>query len=198
MPKSFLHGQVGSDPNNTAAVKVNDEGRILSSGAGGGRIVEARQLNGSGGPIVRPANTTDYDPNEIVGDVSNNILQLDDMAVEGGMGGYIVGGRFATNTNNIAARFRLHLFNTIDVDLGPLDQANFVPQYTDAQNYLGFVEYGPLVTGNGASYFFNKTERLRYNCRAGETSLWAILQTLDTFTPIASQQFWVSVFTTQD
>jgi hypothetical protein len=190
-----------TDPAGTATVLGQ-----LKTIAGGGLALGAGEahLGAVGGLLIpvaveltRPADTTAYAANDIVSDSTSapTLLAFANLARVNGGSGYIVRAILRTNRATDTARFRLHLFNTNAGIAAPLtDNAAYETRYADRALRAGIITFDALATGGGSSDSAGVTMdalRLPVVFAAGSRTLYGLLQTLDAFTPVSGQKFWV-------
>lgn len=116
-----------------------------------------------------------------------------------GLSGYIVRAVLITDNPACVSHFRLHLYNV--APSGIADNAPLTFLYADRGNYVGMIDFAPMISegvGSTAAYAANSTVRQAYNCAAAGTSLFALLETVDGFTPTASENYFLSITVAQN
>lgn len=145
--------------------------------------------------FTRPNDTTPYSSNDVVSnDTSASTLMAfaSLMRVNAGTG-YIVGARLLTDKKSITPRFRVHIFN----DSAPTrsaDNAQHKAVYADHSKRVAVFDMPAMTTAadttnsdfSGATDF---TLRVPVIAAAGTTTLYALLEALDAFTPAALEKF---------
>jgi len=154
--------------------------------------------------LTRPADTTAYTAGDVVSNstVSTTLLTLANAARVSAGSGYIVGCRLVTDKKSITPRFRVHLFNANNPTVAA-DNAAMRSHYTDASKRLGYFDLAAMTTatdtGNSdESRTLDMTLRIPFVCAGGTTSLFALLETLDAFTPNSGQKFTLTLVLDQN
>jgi hypothetical protein len=151
------------------------------------------------GSFSRPANTTAYAVNDIV---SDNFVQVikPSARIVGGTG-YITGFKLVTN-KVITPRFRVHFGKSLDFFTTFTDNVVNNPVYSDLTNpnYLGYVDLPALSSGGNTTcaISMDNTQRIPFASTDSNIELYFMFETLDAFTPDASQQFTLSIATEQN
>lgn len=172
------------------------------SGSGGGSSVTktsgvAKDVSVT---FTRPNNTTPYTANKSIGtNPATDIIFLDISDVVNG-NGYITKARIMTSKTGITPRLRLHLFGGSKPNLA--DQSDVTVLYNDAIVRLGVIDFPALsfqLSGN-SSYaqvadlrLYFKTDIPTSAPSPQKKSIYAILETLDGFTPDANQEFYLQL-----
>lgn len=149
--------------------------------------------------MTRPSNTDAY----IAGDVvSNNVttttlIDLANLVRANGASAYIVRVALSTDKKSITPRFRVHFFNASDPTVSA-DNAAHKGLYADTAKYLGYVDLPAMFTGTDAtnstmSFAANSAVRLPIVAGGATRSVYALLETLDAFTPASAQKFMLGV-----
>ena len=150
--------------------------------------------------FTRPADTTAYTAGDVVSN-STSATTLIDLAnavrVNGGSG-YVVRVEVATDKKSITPRLRVHLFNASNPTVS-VDNAAMRQLYADNAKRLGWIDMPAMTTGTDTT---NSTMSVTVNdgCRlpvvagAATTSLYAVLEALDAFTPASGEKFTVTIF----
>ena len=151
--------------------------------------------------FTRPADTTAYTAGDVVSN-STSATTLIDLAsavrVNGGSG-YVVRVDLATDKKSITPRIRVHFFNASNPTVS-VDNAAHRELYVDAAKRLGWVDLPAMTTGTDTtnstmSRTSNDGCRLPVVAGGATTSLYALLEALDAFTPASGQKFTLTVFT---
>lgn len=144
--------------------------------------------------FTRPANTTAYDPGDVIGaaDVGTPANAGDarfELTNIGPAGGYV----FITDVLHridVAAlpsgmgAFRLHFFNALPAAI--LDNAAFNLVAADRAKYLGYVQVNTPDDLGDTLWSENVQRNKRVKLADGITSLWVELQTLNGYTPTSA------------
>lgn len=154
------------------------------------------------GTLTRPADTAIYAAFDVV---SNSTSATTPITIAGaaranGLGGYITGIRLATDKVSITPRFRVHFFNLTTITVSA-DNALYKEKYIDYSKRVGMIELPAMttaadvtpITGSDMSRSLNFDIRIPFQCDSSSTSLYAVLETLDIFTPASGQLFALSV-----
>lgn len=143
----------------------------------------------------RPNNSTAYIPYDIVS--SDSYLLLTDAYLQNGGNGYLTGLRVVTNKSGLTPRLRIHLGQDTTFVDSFVDNDPMQISYTKLANraYLGYIDLPAMVsTGTtGASYSQDNTQRVPIEGDANK-NLYAVIETLDAFSPDANQTFSVKAF----
>jgi hypothetical protein len=148
--------------------------------------------------ITRPANTTAYDASDLIGErdaatpanAGNAIIVLPGI---GPAGGTVLMRKMRLEIEALSVpsgmtSFRVHLFNASPTAI--LDNAPFVGVVAaDTKKYLGYVTLG-TVADLGAMLAAGATEiNEEFTLAAGDTSLYALVETVGGFTPASETVF---------
>lgn len=148
----------------------------------------------------RPNNTTPYTANKVVnGSPALDIVFTSISAVNGGTG-YITKARIMTNATGLTPRLRLHLFG--GGVSSPADQADMQVLFSNREVRLGVIDFPALSFQPSGNSSFAQVADLRLYYKTDITtahpgpqprSIYAILETLDAFTPVANQEFYIQL-----
>lgn len=148
--------------------------------------------------LTRPSDTTAYAANDAISSSTSSpaaiIFDLANCSVPAGGSGYIVKARLMTNKNDITPRIRVHLYKSAPTQIN--DNSPFTLLWANRANRIGYIDFPALATagtGSDATHSLVADLRLPFKLAAGETRLWAIIQTLDAFTPSSGQQLFFSL-----
>ena len=151
--------------------------------------------------FARPNNTTAYSINDVV--TSNASLSVLNVTTVGSCKRQFVTIKSVfvkTNKVSIVPKFRIHLFNNINIDI-PYDNALWKNIYQNKENYFGYIDTlalgSPSDTSNSNISFAScdpckKVIRLDTN-----KSFYFVIETLTAFNPNANQIF-DTVFTYEE
>jgi len=146
--------------------------------------------------FTRPADTNLYSINDAVADSTTapTLLQFTGCANANGGQGYVTKVRIMTDQKTCTARFRLSLYHTAPTPVN--DNALKPMLYANASKLIGRIDLNPCstedVTGSTGAFTLS-TELMPYVLAAADTKIYAILTTLDSFTPASSQQFYIEI-----
>lgn len=175
------------------AVKSGDDVVALSSSnplpVGGKAITSALSF-------TRPADTTVYSINDSISDSTTapTLLQFTGCANTNGGQGYITKVIIMTDQKTCTARFRLSLYHTAPSPIN--DNALKPVLYANASKLIGRIDLDPASTEDVAGStgaFSLSTTLMPYVLAAADTKIYAILTTLDSFTPASGQQFYIEI-----
>ena len=146
--------------------------------------------------ITRPADTTPYSINDAIADSATapTLLQFTGCANANGGQGYITKVILLTNQKTCTSRFRLSFYHTAP---SPVNDNAIKPMlYANRDKLIGRIDLDPTSTediaGSDAAFALS-TALLPYVLAENDTKIYAILTTLDGFTPASAQQFYVEI-----
>lgn len=193
---------VGAD----APAKVVQVGGVDSAGDLRPIVVGTDGAMFAGGNLIRvsaeftrPADTTGYSAGDIVSNSTSatTLLTLTNALRVAGGSGYIVRASLVTDKKSVTPRFRVHLFNASDPTVAA-DNANHKELYADASKRLGYFDLPAMTTAtDAASSDMSRAidNTLRHAVIAsGSRNLYALLETLDAFTPASGEKFTLTLF----
>ena len=142
--------------------------------------------------FTRPADTTAYAAKDAVGDSTSapTVITLTDAARANGKGGYIVKLALRTNKSTITPRFKVHLFHTSPAAIN--DNAAFTLLWANRALRIGGFELAAMSTegaGSDMATAHDLTVRIPFVAAAASRNIFALLETLDAFTPDSGQVF---------
>lgn len=146
---------------------------------------------------TRPADTTAYAANDVVGDAT--VWTFATLARISAGSGYVVKARLITDNNAVTARFRLHLFASSVVAIA--DNSPYTALWAQRADRLGYIDFAAMNTegtGSTSASSLNATVRLPYVCGANLRTIYGILETLDAFTPTSAQNFFIELTSEND
>lgn len=145
------------------------------------------------GTFARPADTTAYAANDVV---SNNTTTTTPITAAGvarvaGGSGYIVAARLWTDKKSIVPRFRVHLFNAVNPTLSG-DNLPYQNKYADVGKRIASFDLAAMstpadTTNSDMSGITDFTLRIPFVAVASD--IYAVLETLDIFTPASAENF---------
>jgi hypothetical protein len=148
----------------------------------------------------RPNNTTPYTANNVINGNPSIDLEFQNIAAIVGGNGYITKAHIMTNATGLTPRLRLHLFG--GGVSSPVDQSNMQVLFSNREVRLGFIDFPALsFQPSGNSSFAQVTDLRLYfktdiptsHPSAKGKTIYAILETLDAFTPVANQEFYIQL-----
>jgi len=182
-------------------VKIKDQGDGTYALAATGAANEAHigEVGGKlvriSGTFTRPADANAYIANDTVSNstVATTPLALASVFRVASGSAYLVGLRLETNLKSITPRFRVHFFAVSNPTVAA-DNVAHKEVYADAANRRGYVDLPAMstaadTTNSDMSRAEDFTIRRTMVEASGATGLWAVLETLDAFTPASGQSF---------
>jgi len=131
--------------------------------------------------------------------ISPYMLNLSDsVRVNNGVG-YLSGISLVTNVVGITSSFRLHLFTTPTANVAA-DTALYKQKYEDTVIWLGNIDLPSMsspgdITTSDISFTTNNDVTFPIYTVNDNTGIYAILETLDGFTPVSNQSFTLTINT---
>ncbi len=157
------------------------------------------QIRRASAEMTRPADTTAYTAGDVVSNSTTATapITLSSATRVAGGNGYIVRAALTTNKKSITPRFRVHFFTAAPTVAA--DNAAYSELYADASKRLGYIDLPAMTTATDSTNSdmartFNDTARLPIVAAAGSADLYAVLETLDAFTPASGQKFTLTIF----
>lgn len=148
----------------------------------------------------RPADTTAYAVNDVVGPSVTGLIPFTNIARANGLPFYIVKARLMTNQSTNVAQFRLHLYKN-NTPIAIADNAPFQLLWANRLVYVGFIDFEAMTTGGSGSdcaTSLNKDIRLHVCPSQDSRNLYGILATKTAFTPANGQFFLLALSAEQD
>jgi hypothetical protein len=141
--------------------------------------------------FTRPADTTAYSANDVVGPAVAALLSFAGAFRLVAGSAYIVKAKLKTNQQANVAQFRLHLYNAAPTVVA--DNVQFPILFADEAKHLGFIDFPAMQTeGNlSDSAFALWTGQISALAAAADTTIYGVLETKTAFTPASGQQFAV-------
>lgn len=154
--------------------------------------------------FVRPLNTTAYTAGDVVSNDATTTAPMSfaGMARVNAGKGYIVGARLWTNKKSITPRFRVHVFNVNNATISG-DNLPGRTLYADIGKRVCSFDLAAMstpadTTNSDMSGATDMTLRIPFKCAAASTTLYAVLEALDAFTPDSGQSFTLVLITDQN
>jgi hypothetical protein len=150
-----------------------------------------------GTEFTRPADTDAYAALDAVSDSTSapTIITLADVVPAVGGTGYITKVRcFTDKAAAMAPRFRIHIYNESITPIN--DNAAFTLLYANRAKRVAAVDLAAFRTegaGSDASAAQNITDRVAFACAPASRALFALVETLDAFTPASGQKFYLEI-----
>jgi hypothetical protein len=139
--------------------------------------------------LARPADTTAYTANDVVG-AASAIIPLAGIgpSVDGGAGMILTRLALWSAATAIPPGMtiiRAHLFTVSPTAIA--DNAAWALNTDDVPNYLGFVDLSPAI--NGGRLWAQALPRLAFKLADDSSSLFAVLETRGAFTPVSGESY---------
>lgn len=150
------------------------------------------------GTFNRPANTTAYSAGGSVNSSTTApaFVAFAGVAKSNGGSGTITKIRLATNKASITPRTRVHLFNANTATLTN-DGAAFIDKFADDSLKIGYYDLPAMQGEPGAGVDESRAQAagiaIPFVCAGGTTTIYAVLETLDAFTPASGQTFNITI-----
>jgi len=184
-----------SDPSSSTNVQIDGGTLVLSPSENHIGEVGGKTTTGVF-EFVRPDDTIDYDPNDIVSDDTTGITLMEfDIGRIDGSTGYITKALLLTDNPACFSSFAIWLFNSPDIMIQS-DNDPLLLLYENREKIIGSIFIDELETGEAGSdsaWNFNADVRISFHCLSDSTKIYGLIQTLDGFTPIANQKFCVTL-----
>lgn len=149
--------------------------------------------------LTRPADTTAYGAGDVVSNSTSatTLLTLANALRVAGGSGYVVRASVTTDKKSITPRLRVHLFNASNPTVAA-DNVNHKELYADASKRLGFFDLPTMSTATDTSSSdmsraMDNTLRHAIVAAAGSRDIYALLETLDAFTPASGEKFTLTI-----
>lgn len=127
--------------------------------------------------LTRPANTSNYAVNDVIGTATSGTLTFANALRTNGNSGYITKAKVMLNSTAPAGiQIRLHLFNVAPADIA--DRTQMALLFADESKYLGFIDFPTLVsegTGSTTAYAL-WTGQMAITADAAATSVFGIME----------------------
>lgn len=184
MSRALIHATNRAD-NTSHLVACDTEGRLVTA--------KIALINVG---ITRPPNTTVYSVGDAVGQSAAGILQFT-AGQRAGAGGYVTGASLATDDPTCTAEFRLHLFKTSPGN--QTDNAAMSVSFGALQaNYFGAIDFAALAAFGDGAVSVNNDLRLPFFPADDSQIIFGILEARTAFTPVADQNFDITLTADQN
>lgn len=183
---------------------VGDDGlyypmSLSSNGGVGGHVVSASDS------FTRPTGTTAYAAlDAVTNSTGTTIPFILDFPCKPGASGYITKVRLITDLSTCTAQFRVWFYDQYNPIAGiptlPKDNDPLALLWSNRTFRLGYIDLPSLSTeGTGTNsaqtmMSLGNNGAFAVTLPVGSNRLIAVLETIGTFTPVASQQFYMQVF----
>lgn len=161
--------------------------------------VKGRKVQVAATELTRPANTTAYTAGDVVSNdaATTTLLSFASFARVNAGSGYIVGARLATDKKSITPRFRVHLYNASNPTVAA-DNAAHKTLYADLGKRIGSFDLPAMTTpvnttDSTESITQDMTLRIPFFAAAATRTIYALLETLDDFSPANAQKFTLTL-----
>lgn len=149
--------------------------------------------------VTRPANTTAYTAGDVVSESesASTLLVLTNAVRVNAGSGYIVSARLNTDKKSITPRFRVHLYNASDPTRS-VDNLAHQDKYADSAKRLGYFDLPAMTTATdttNSDMSRSQDNALRHPivAAAATRTIYALLETLDAFTPASGEKFTLTL-----
>lgn len=200
---------INNEPPQVLAQGIGTSGgttRVTVSGAvtltsGEGHIGEVGgSISTTSAVFTRTTNTTAYTAGDLVSNdtTTTTMLTLTGAARISGGSGYITGVWVATDLKSITPRFRVHFYN-VNTPTVSADNLPHRELYADLSKRIGYVDLPAMstpvdTTNSTLSRASDATIRIPFVTSAS-TNIYAVVETLDAFTPASGQSITVRIAT---
>jgi hypothetical protein len=154
----------------------------------------------SAATVTRPSDTTAYAAKDTIADETSGatIINFATLAQADGRGCYITGATIMTDQVANVAQYKLHLFNETPTVLSD-NVAMTAPLWADRAKYVGSITFGAVASedgSSGAAFSQNTTDvepqfPIPFVTTSSDSDLYAMLETIDSFTPASAQNFYI-------
>lgn len=154
--------------------------------------------------FTRPSDTTAYAAKDVVCNSTSApaVINFDNVARANNGTGLIVRARLMTDKKDVTARFRVHLYHTAPTAIN--DNSPYLLLYADVSKRIGVIDFPAMSSEDATNSTASSTMRpssdgvygtpnLWFQTAAADRDVYAILETLDAFTPASGQKFTVEL-----
>jgi hypothetical protein len=165
-------------------------------------LFRGKNIKSLSAEFTRPADTTAYATNDVV---SNNTSATTMLAFpilrDSGTSAYLMAARISTNKKSITPRIRVHLFSDNSATVSA-DNAPYKTLYADTAKRIGYFDLPSMftsadTTNSDMSGAADQTLRVPLVAGATAGTIYAVLETLDAFTPDSGQKFTLTLLVDQ-
>lgn len=149
--------------------------------------------------LTRPSDTNAYTAGDVVSNdtTTTTLLVLTNALRVAAGSGYIVRASLTTDKKSITPRLRVHLFNASNPTVAG-DNVAHKEVYADAGKRLGYFDLPAMTTAvdttnSDMSRTVDNTLRHAVVAAAATRTLYAVLETLDAFTPASGEKFTLTL-----
>lgn len=149
--------------------------------------------------FTRPADTTAYAINDVVGPAVPAVMTFANVARVAGGSGYITNIRCVKSTTTTTnALFRLWLYNTAPVAL--VDNAAFTLLYANRAARLGYCDLVLQTEGAGSdsASAFVANWNCKYSCTVASRDIFAVVEAKQAYSPGNAETFFVELTTSNN
>lgn len=144
--------------------------------------------------ITRPANTTAYTANDVVGPASGtSALAFENLASPEGADVILTSVTMRRNQNAVISgetSYRLHLYN-VTPPSAPADNAAWDLPSGDRASYLGFIDIGTIVDLGSTCWV--EANNIGKQVKLAGGTLYGLLVTIGAHTPVSGDTYNVAV-----
>ena len=139
--------------------------------------------------FTRPADTTAYAINDVVGPSAAAVQEFASAFRSNGNSGYVVRAQLFTDQSANVALFRLYLYSVTPSAIA--DNSPFTLLYANAANHIGYIDFPAMATeGAGSTAAVSLwSGQIAALAAGGDDKIFGVLVAKSVFTPASAQQF---------
>lgn len=144
--------------------------------------------------FTRPADTTAYAPNDVVGPTVADVLTFVDAARVDGGRGYITNATIVKDETTVTnSLFRLWVYSVAPTPIA--DNSPYTLLYADRDSYLGYVDFACSTEGTGSdsAQALVTNVNLAFRCAPGSRNLYGVLEAKQAYLPASGENFWIGL-----
>ena len=168
---------------------------VISRGFGDSSVQARGQGFRSEVQFTRPANTTAYTANDVVGSATSAIHEFTQVGPRGG-DVIVFAAELMVNLTAVPSgmsSFRLHLYSSSPTAI--LDNAAFDLVAADRDAYMGFVEFGTPEDLGSSLFSQARFVYMESQLQSAVTSIWGQLETRGAYTPTSGEGYRLRIRT---
>ena len=168
---------------------------VISRGFGDSSVQARGQGFRSEVQFTRPANTTAYTANDVVGSATSAIHEFTQVGPRGG-DVIVFAAELMVNLTAVPSgmsSFRLHLYSLSPTAI--LDNAAFDLVAGDRDAYMGFVEFGTPEDLGSSLFSQARFVYMESQLQSAVTSIWGQLETRGAYTPTSGEGYRLRIRT---
>lgn len=145
--------------------------------------------------FTRPSDTIAYSTKDVISNstTSPSAKIFSSVVLNSGDGGEIIKARILTDSNAMTPRLRLNLFNAAPTQIN--DNAQRTILYANRASFIGYIDLPAMFTeGTGSDSSRALIDSISHAFKtSGSSNIWFEVETLDAFTPISAQKFFIEL-----